>query len=226
MSDVPLEAYGLGRRFAPDPRDRNFRLSPPLAPVDRTFRSWLVKKPVLDQGPTSQCVAYSGVAYLKAHPVVNKPVDMVELYQACRKVDEWPGEDYDGTSVRALFKTFKTRGYVDSYHWAWDVFTVVQHVLTTGPVVMGTTWKEQMFYPGKNGYIRAVGPDIGGHAYLIVCVNTRRKNPDGTVGAARILNSWGEDWGQQGRAWISFADLDMLIKDSGEACASTEKKLG
>jgi len=41
----------------------------------------------------------------------------------------------------------------------------------------------------------------------------------------RIVNSWGERWGQGGEAWLSFADLERLIHEEGEACGPVEKRL-
>jgi C1A family cysteine protease len=37
-----------------------------------------------------------------------------------------------------------------------------------------------------------------------------------------MINSWGSDWGQGGRAWITFENLDKLIKLQGEAAVATE----
>jgi C1A family cysteine protease len=39
-----------------------------------------------------------------------------------------------------------------------------------------------------------------------------------------MQNSWGKGWGQKGRAWITFNDLEALIEDYGEACVATEIK--
>jgi C1A family cysteine protease len=183
--------------------------------------------PVLDQGASSQCVAFATVGYLTAHPVVNKAIDTSELYTACQRVDEWDGEDYDGTSVRAAFKVLLDRGYVSAYQWAWDAATVAAHILATGPVVVGTNWHRDMFTPTAAGYVTPTGPVDGGHAYLLVAVNLKRQNPDGTVGAFRLRNSWGPGWGASGdgRAWISVEDMDQLIHADGDACAAVEQKL-
>lgn len=213
---------GLGRLVAEDNRDRQYLLPAPRRAPERTFRSWIVPGPVLDQGGTSQCVAYSGGKYLMAHPVVNAVPDLSTLYRDCQRVDEWPGEDYDGTSVRALMKVFKARGLVSEYRWAFDMPTLVAALLERGPVVVGTSWHLDMFTPDTYGYIYPEGQIVGGHAYLLVACNMRRKNSDGTTGAVRMINSWGPRWGDGGRAWITLQSLESLLWDNGEAAMATE----
>lgn len=218
------ELEGLGRLYAEDERDRQYLLPRRAAPA-RTFRSWIVPGPVLDQGGTSQCVAYSGGKYLLTHPVVNALPDLPTLYRDCQRNDEWEGEDYDGTSVRALMKVFKARGLISEYRWAFDSQTLLNALLTTGPVVVGTTWHMDMFTPDRHGYIHPTGSSVGGHAYLLVACNTRRNNPDGSFGAVRILNSWGPGWGQKGRAWMTVRALEQLLGDWGEAALATEVRV-
>lgn len=216
----------LGRLISLDSRDHKY----PLRSVAKqatgiTHKHWWMGQEVLDQGSSPHCVAYSGLKYLQAGPITNTlPFDTKELYDNCQKVDEWDGEDYDGTSVRACFRIFKDLGYIKEYRWAFDVQTVVNHLLTVGPVVMGTNWTLNMFSLDSEGFISYSGAGYGGHAYILSGVNVNKKCPDGTVGAVRMLNSWGEGWGDKGRAWISFSDLSRLIKDYGEACVAIEMK--
>jgi C1A family cysteine protease len=222
-----MHPYGLGRRYAPDRRDHRF-LMPRLDTGTITRRMWS-SAGVLNQGSTSQCVAYSGFKYLTSGPVVNRHPkhSITDIYGECLRVDEWPGEDWDeGTSVRALFKALSGWGYVNGYKWAFDAERVVDHVLTTGPVVMGTYWYRKMFTPHPDtGYLEIGGEIDGGHAWLIVGADRNRKNPDGSRGAVRMLNSWGQEWGQGGRAWLTFSTLDRLVKEDGEACVAAEIKI-
>jgi C1A family cysteine protease len=88
-------------------------------------------------------------------------------------------------------------------------------VLTKGPVVVGTNWYYNMFFPNKLGVISATGKLAGGHAYLINGVDTVKKQ-------FRIKNSWGRRWGQLGHAYISFDDMKKLISQNGEVCLAIE----
>ena len=230
MSKLRTKRHGFGRRAATDVRDHLYR-----APLKRptpgvTSRTWYAG-PALDQGYTSQCVAYSATGYLLAGPVRNlrQPFPTIEaLYKECQRNDEWDGEDYDGTSVRAVFKVLQREGYIDRYVWAYDARTVANWILTTSPVNVGTSWLDSMMDMDKAGFVRVFANDnpqvVDGHAYTLIGANTLKKCPDGTVGALRILNSWGGSWGQNGRAWISFVDFDILMREDGEACTAVEIK--
>lgn len=220
---APGSLKGLGRLYAYNESDKRFLL-PRRQMTGRTFRSWLTPGPVLDQGATPRCVAYAGGKYLLAHPIVNQLPDVAAIYHDCQENDEWDGVDYDGTSVRALMKVFQSRGLITRYEWAFDAQTLLYHLMESGPIVMGTAWHMDMFTPDAKGYIYPTGQLVGGHAYLLVCANTRRKNPDGSTGAVRILNSWGRGWAQNGRAWLRIDDLPQLLEHWGEAAMATEVK--
>lgn len=218
---------GMGRLHKPDERDKKYLLLKQAIPASVTSKYWLSRGPIFDQGGTSQCVIYSGDRWLTTHPVVNPgfrtAAERERIYKQVQEIDEWPGSDYDGTSVRALFKYLKASGLCTEYRWAFDIETVVAHVLTVGPLVLGTDWHHDMFMPHNvNGYIWPTGSVVGGHAYLLHGVNRRKRNPDGTIGAGRIINSWGKGWGQLGKAWLTFDVLGRLIRDGGEACMATE----
>lgn len=217
----------FGRIYEPDERDFNFALSKKPLSSNKT-KAFYYTEPAYDQGVTPQCVAYAGLKWLDTAPVRNRihnfPLDFTTLYQKCQKNDRWPGENYEGTSVRALFKVLKQMGFVSRYEWAFDLETVVNHVLTTGPMVVGTWWYEDMMHPDNFNmrFVRPYGRAVGGHAYIIKGVNTRSLCPDGSRGAFRIMNSWGQNWGLRGCASISFKDFDRLLQANGEVCTATE----
>ena len=227
------EAHGrkFTRLVAKDSRDKQYGMKLRHRSTALT-RHWQLDA-YLDQGGTSQCVAYSATHFLLASPVRNttggigRGEFMRNLYVECQRNDEWPGEepDYEGTSVRAAAKILKARGYISEYSWAWDAETVAQWILQRGPVMVGTWWKWDMFDTDRSGFISATGQNVGGHAYLLVGINRSKEVPrsaGGGTGAFRLHNSWGRGWGNRGRAWISFAQMDQLIRDDGEACAAVE----
>jgi len=177
-----------------------------------------------DQGWLSHCVGFSWVGWLEAGPVRHvsntKPVyDPSRLYRQAQKVDEWKGENYAGTSVRAGAKILQRKGFIKNYYWARDLNAVIQAILTRGPVVVGTAWYSRMDQPTKGGVVRARGRLLGGHAYLLTGVNRDKQ-------LLRIRNSYGPTWGQKGRAYIPFQDMAKLLRMQGEACLATEIATG
>lgn len=210
---------GLGRRRIADDRDHN-HLMPRLA-SPRTSRYWSTPA-AYDQGSTPMCVAYAGNRYLESAPVKNRPYAFSWLYRQCQLVDGLP-DDEDGTTVRALFQVLKREGLVSEFKWAFSVEPLIDHVLEVGPVVMGTNYYEGMADPDRHGYVEVSGRNIGGHSWTVYGANRRKKNPDGSLGAARWMQSWGPKWGPaKGAAWITFNDLGRLIAEDGEAAIGIE----
>jgi hypothetical protein len=224
---------GLGRIPAFDPKDQLHRMSA-VAPtkITVTKKIWpiaFVNGQPLDQGQTSECTAYGGTNFLLAGPVVQPMYKTPhELYRLNQLNDEWPGTAteeprYEGSSVHALMKVLKHVGLVGEYVWAFSADTVRRWVLTTSPVVVGTDWLSGMNDVDQYGYIHASGSPQGGHCYLIIGADDNLRNPRGGKGAFIILNSWGL-WGYKnsGYAFISYKDMDGLIKRQGEAVTAVE----
>jgi len=215
----------LGRVEKKDDRDLNYLISEHLSitkgPLKITSKYWDDSGWFGDQGSTPQCVGYAWAHWIEDGPVVHQgshPVVSPSLiYTEAQKLDEWPGENYDGTSVRGGAKYLRLTGKIRSYLWAFDIQTLINTVLSVGPVVVGTNWYYNMFFPDRNGIIRLSGRLAGGHAYEINGVDTVKQQ-------FRIKNSWGKSWGQQGRAYISFADMTRLIREGGEVCLAVENQ--
>lgn len=224
---------GMGRNKARDPKDMLHLMLKPAALPDIYKKIWATGGHSWDQGSTSMCVSFSTNRYLISSPIRNSisakmlPDWLNRFYKECQRNDEWPGEDYDGTSVRAAFAVLLKLGYISEYRWAFDTDTITNHILTVGPVVVGTDWTNEMFEPDSKGNIRvhdAKGKYIvvGGHAFLLCGVDRKRKMTDGTTGAYLIQNSWGNSWGIKGQAWISIAEFNTLLQNQGEAAIAVE----
>jgi len=221
-----LTPFMLGRVHIEDRRDINYlitdnftKLLKAPTPPKIVAMYWNDNGWWGNQGNTPQCVGYAWAHWIEDGPVGHGGtppiINPTLIYKEAQKVDEWRGENYNGTSVRGGAKYLKNTNKISSYYWAYDINTLINSVLHLGPVVVGTNWYNGMFYPDKNGLIRISGRIAGGHAYVINGVDTNKK-------LFRIKNSWGKNWGKAGSAYISFNNMSRLIRENGEICLSVE----
>ena len=221
----------FGRRLSKDENDLKFmmtrKLGKPGLPLP-TRKTWPIKAAALDQGNTGTCVAHAWCNFLRAAPIqTNKGIDELRwvIYDKAILLDEWTDNDLDvdrqmGTSVRAGADAVMGMNRLKSYLWAFSLRPAIEWVLTEGPVVLGTNWYSSMMDPNPKGFIE-IKQDayvVGGHAYLWRGVDTK-------TGMARISNSWGDEWGKSGEAFVSLRDMERLIHEDGECCTAIEQKL-
>lgn len=176
----------------------------------------------LDQGSEGACVGFSIGHEIAARPVAVKGMTATtasSIYLAARYVDEWPGEAYSGTSVLAGFKAATSLGYFVEYRWAFSLTDLALAVGYKGPAVLGINWYQGMFSPDSEGYLHVTGDIGGGHAILCNGVDVKKKR-------FRVHNSWGQDWGMGGDAFISFDDMERLLNESGDACVPVKRLRG
>jgi len=216
-----LESFPLGRVYVPDERDKKYLIENKLYLTTPTFKSkyWDSNEWWGNQGNTPQCVGYAWAHWIEDGPIKHGGtppiINPTLIYNQAQKLDEWIGENYDGTSVRGGAKYLKNTGRISSYLWTYDLNVLITTLLTKSPVVVGTNWYYGMFFPNRNGLIKVSGYLAGGHAYVLNGVDTKTK-------LFRIKNSWGRNWGQNGFAFISFSDMQRLIKENGEVCLAIE----
>ena len=187
------------------------------APRSYTWRC----TPRLDQGPDGACVGFS-----MAHEVAARPKELpadyslaMNIYREAQKIDPWPGENYEGTSVLAGVKMLKSLGYVEQYRWGFSLNDLVLAVGYQGPAVIGSWWYDEMFEPRDCGRIHVGGQRSGGHAYLVNGVSVADRT-------FTIHNSWGASWGTNGEVLISWGDMERLLAEDGEACIPMVRSWG
>jgi hypothetical protein len=115
------------RRDTLDFRDRMFEATLIEVPTHLPlagYRKWRI--PVLDQGQEGACTGF-GLAtvanYLLTRRKVvpdNAPVSARMLYEMARRYDEWPGEDYSGSSARGAMKGWQKHGVCKHDEWPYE----------------------------------------------------------------------------------------------------------
>jgi len=209
------------RRVSFDERSRNFPIRAALAPTAKHRSYTWAPGPTLDQGQQGACVGFAWAHELAARPAVIDRVTAefarTKIYLEAQKIDQWPGEDYEGTSVIAAAKIIQQLGAMNEYRWAFGLEDLRLAVGNHGPAVLGINWYEGM-EETTNGWIKVTGSNLGGHSVLCFGVNHNEKY-------FKIQNSWGPAWGiNGGLCRISFDDMDRLLHEDGEACIPTARK--
>jgi len=89
---------------------------------------------------------------------------------------------------------------------AADIQAMCSALMSSNPVTLCVNWTDSIkFLSGK--VIKPWKKDTGGHAVVAVGFVVDKHKPGG--GMFEIRNSWGDDWGKDGYAFITF---DLLIE--------------
>jgi hypothetical protein len=219
-----------------DERSKNFPVRSVIATPPKLKNKLWVPGPILDQGREGACVGFGWTAEALATPI---PVNLSRMkikvatdpnvfartvYQRAKVLDEWEGEDYDGTSVLAGAKVLKELGLVKEYRWAFSINDVIDAIISKGPVVLGIYWYAGM-YDAPDGILNVAGSVVGGHCITAIGYRLGKYTKTG-VDSVILQNSWGKDWGINGLAELKVTQLDMLLRNDGEACVPTSRSYG
>jgi hypothetical protein len=174
----------------------------------------------MDQGREGACVGFG-----MSHELIARPAEVMgitskdarRIYKAAQRIDPWPGENYEGTSVLAGIQVTQALGYFDSYRWAFGADETIRGIGYHGPAVLGTRVYEGMMTPRPDGQMKLSGRVLGGHCYLANRVDVKN-------GRIWIVNSWGTDWGVNGTAYFTFDDFRRLMQREGEAAFMLGRK--
>lgn len=148
----------------------------------------------MDQGNEGACVGFGAS---RAMMLLNRRrYDAFWLYHEAQRVDEWPGENYSGTSVRAAMDVLRDIG-----HRRWHRHRSDTHIHEPDPGegISANRW--------------ATSVDE-----IMSCLNSPFYE---RLGAVPILNSWGRDYPHL--VHIPLETLDRLLREDGEATVLTDR---
>ncbi|MEJ6581274.1 MAG: C1 family peptidase [Akkermansiaceae bacterium] len=190
--------------------------------------------PILDQGREGACTGFALAAmanFLTAKRINGPLVDTLSermLYEMARRNDEWPGEDYSGSSARGAMKGWNKYGVCRRRIWPYKIgetggdltherledarrcplgaYFRVNHkdlvAMHSAIAETGMLYATSLVHKGWQnvkpaGVIQYSENSIGGHAFVIVGYDEK---------GFWIQNSWGDDWGRDGFAHLSYYD--------------------
>lgn len=206
----------LGRRIEHDPRSREYPARRAAGKPQSVL--WPHLAPVLDQGDTSSCTGHAlaqclnTASFRRSRTRYLNHDNAMRLYALATQADGIPDNTYpptdDGSTGLGVAKAGVKLGYLSRYDHAFG-FDHFLEAIQLQPVIVGTTWTDDMFEPDARGYIYPTGDIAGGHEYLILGAQMR-------WGYVTILNSWASWWGLKGRARIRFDDFRRLLDEDGD----------
>jgi len=224
------------RRDTLDFRDRMYQSSLVEVPTHIALESYQAYQvPILDQGLEGACTGF-GLAtvanyLLRRRQVTPDPVQVSPrmFYSMARRYDEWPGEDYSGSSARGAMKGWHKHGVCAEAVWPYKGGRGGAQGMTHKRV-------EDALQRPLGAYLRVNHKDlVAMHAALaevgvlfatsMVHEGWDNVGADGLIPPSEaedgghafaivaydeegfwIQNSWGPDWGRQGFGRIAYDD--------------------
>jgi pimeloyl-ACP methyl ester carboxylesterase len=193
---------------------------------------------ILDQGAEGACTGFglgAVINLLNQRRNSRTRVSVRMLYEMARKHDEWPGEDYPGSSCRGAIKGFANMGVCRESFWPYNpdkpgelsvkaakdarnntigAYYRLLHRVSDFHAALneaGVIYCSANVHSGwqssaiKNGVIPFRKTTEGGHAFAIVGY---------TKEGFWVQNSWGPKWGSRGLALWKYEDWQENLVDA------------
>lgn len=211
----------LGRHVLFDERSWNYPVRLARGATIQT-RIWNRSLRAFNQGELGSCTGNGAIGVVCTEPYRQKGVTYNEalarkVYARATHYDSivgyWPPKDI-GSTVLGAMKALKDMKLSKGYHWCFSLEDVLKTLSTLGPVEVGLNWYEGFDKPSAKGLVKVSGEVRGGHAFQLLGVDAEKK-------LVWAINSWGADWGLNGRFAFSWKDLDRLLHEDGEASTVT-----
>jgi hypothetical protein len=196
------------------------------------YTKWNI--PILDQGREGACTGFALATV--AHYLLTKRYGLKNLtqvspwmlYAMAKRYDEWPGEDYEGSSARGAMKAWHKHGVCSDRIWTHrsgqvkrdlndsqasdaaqrplgayyrvnhkDLVAMHSAIAEVGILYATGLVHEGWESIGSDGVIPLKETIRGGHAFALVGYDER---------GFWFQNSWGNTWGKNGFALITYDD--------------------
>jgi hypothetical protein len=190
--------------------------------------------PILDQGQEGACTGF-GLAtvanYLLSKRTINPDSEKVSprmYYEMAKRYDEWPGEDYNGSSARGAMKGWHKHGVCSEQHWPYEV-SIPDRNLTAERIQNATSRPLGAYFRVNHKNLVSMHAAIAevGILYATAIVHEGWQQIDSkgviplkaqTLGGHAfaivgyddrgfwVQNSWGSNWGKDGFALVTYND--------------------
>jgi hypothetical protein len=207
----------LGRHLHHDPRSLGY-------PAERALQVAPVRHPAVGL-PLKQadghicgtahalCAALNSMpSYLSTRPPLTE-ADAVKIYETATAFDsfEHDGSRLEGSSGLLACKAAQRLGLIRAYHHAFGIDHALE-ALTLSPVMTGFAWYTSFDSPDPESGLVEIAQDSvvrGGHEVVAHAI-------DGRLERVWFWNSWGREYGINGRFCMTFETWERLLDDRGD----------
>lgn len=135
------------------------------------------------------------------------------------RYDESSCANYPDRTDLQQAQSFRIKGFnrltLGAEDYTPDLTAIKQNLAQGAPVVIGAmvggTFMDGMigrdtWVPSRSDYAMR---DFGGHAMCVIGYDDDKKG-----GAFQIMNSWGQDWGDNGFFWMRYTDFSQFVREA------------
>lgn len=138
--------------------------------------------------------------------------------------DQFPYNDQDcqtqpNNNLQQAAQQYRMRGFnrlsLGDRNDAVDLQAIKQNLSQGAPVVIGMMVGQSFMQPmmGQDLWVPAPGDrsmmGFGGHAMCVVGYDDKKYS-----GSFLLMNSWGQEWGVNGFAWVRYGDFQNFVREA------------
>jgi hypothetical protein len=215
IKEVVQASQRLGRHVEHDERSKAPEFLAETAPAIVSVKHQATGLP-LDQGAIGSCTANALCGALDSAPDFKggqprAETDAVTLYKLETQLEGKPYPPNDpGGSGLMVCKAAKQLGWISSYKHAFGIDQALR-ALVQRPVITGVNWYTSFDTPSASGLV-AIAPGAtvrGGHEIVADEIDAPNK-------LVWFWNSWGPQFGVNGRFCMSFDMWSQLLQERGD----------
>ena len=221
---------------------RDYEYQPPLIKIKSQYKAKRSQLTILDQGTDGACTGFAlgaCINHLNRQRGKQYSVSNRMLYEMARRFDEWPGNDYSGSSCRGVIKGWYSMGTCRQSQWPDNekntsfltikaakgarenrvgAYYRLNHRLADFHAAINETGALLVSANVHNGWSKEVVTKNKAHIEFLDepgmlpghAFALVGYNDDGFV----VQNSWGESWGDQGLAIWTYEDWYHNLRDA------------
>lgn len=163
---------------------RDWFYQPTLAPLPDQIINCDAVPAILDQGQEGACTGFALAAVINYHlrqRNLSRRVSPRMLYEMARRYDQWPGDDYEGSSARGAMIGFVRHGVCTYDSWPSDVHGTEHFSPLIAREALGTPGGA--YYRVMHKQVRDVHAALNevGVIYMTLMVHEGWQNPGGSL---------------------------------------------